>query len=127
MRVLVVDDDADVRSGAVELLRENGHEVVAARDGREAIAALSGALPDVILLDLALPELGGDEFLERIRRRPALERIPVVVTSAWARNISPPVPIAGWLPKPIDPGELLALLQRIASAGAGVAARPSPA
>jgi CheY-like chemotaxis protein len=114
MRVLVVEDDRDAREGLVELLRNHSFAVRAAHDGRTALDALAAGAPDVILLDLALPDMGGDEFLGAIREDARHERIQVVVMSAWARNIDPPVPIAGWLPKPVDTAALLALLERLA-------------
>jgi len=114
MRVLVVEDDRDAREGLVELLRNHSFEVAGAPDGRAALAGLAQAAPDVILLDLALPDMGGDEFLGTLREDPRYADIQVVVMSAWARNIDPPVPIAGWLPKPVDTAALLAMLGRFA-------------
>jgi CheY-like chemotaxis protein len=114
MRVLVVEDDRDAREGLVELLRNHSFEVAGAADGRAALMALAGATPDVILLDLALPDMGGDEFLGTLREDARYAEIQVVVMSAWARNIDPPVPIAGWLPKPVDTAALLAMLGRFA-------------
>src|SRR5215212_966545 len=116
MRVLVVEDDRDAREGLVELLRKQSFDVAAAPDGRAALKALAEAEPDVILLDLALPDMGGDQFLGTLREDERHERIQVVVMSAWARNIDPPVPIAGWLPKPVDTVALLALLERLSKA-----------
>lgn len=123
MRVLVIEDDLDVRKALVDLLREHGHPATPAGGGGDALAAVAAERPDVILLDLALPDMGGDEFLDALREDARFESIPVVVMSGWARTIDPPVPVAGWLPKPIDPRELLATLDRLGAAVQGSAGR----
>jgi len=122
MRVLVVDDDRDVLESVVEVLRGAKFEVAVAEGGRAALDALRVQRADAIVLDLALPDMGGDELLEAMRQEPGLEHIPVIVTSGWARNIDPPVAVAGWLPKPIDPRELVALLERLSEAAHGATA-----
>ena len=123
MRVLVVEDDLDIRKALVDLLRGHGHAVSGAGAGAEGLAAIAGDRPDAILLDLALPDMGGDQFLEALRQDARFENIPVVVMSGWARTIDPPVPVAGWLPKPIDPGQLLAMMERLGGAPAHGAGR----
>ncbi len=120
MCVLVVEDDPGVRDGVLALLQDHGFAASGAPDGAAALELVAATKPDVILLDLAMPQVGGDEFLERMRSDPALERIPVIVMSAWARRIEPPVPVAGWLPKPFQPQELLDLLGCLGQASARV-------
>ncbi len=110
MRVLVVEDDPGVRDGILALLRSRHFDAAAASNGAVALEILPSAKPDVILLDLAMPGVAGDEFLEKMRADPELEHIPVIVMSAWARRIEPPFAIAGWLPKPFEPRELLDIL-----------------
>ena len=80
-RILVVDDEADILDLLSELLGESGYDVVRASDGREAMRALFQAQPDLVLLDVAMPELDGWQTLERIRDASDL---PVLMLTARA-------------------------------------------
>ena len=83
MRILVVDDDAVLRSTLAIGLRAAGHEVVVAADGRTALQALREDAPDLLVLDLGLPDLSGVEVLRRLR---AWSSLPVVVLSARSES-----------------------------------------
>jgi len=85
--VLVVDDDPDV----VELLRRvlvnDGWEVATAQDGDQALARCEESLPSIILVDLMMPKMDGQEFLRRLRARHGVAMPPVVIVSAsYLRN-----------------------------------------
>ena len=84
-RVLVVEDDDDIRSLLAELLEEEGYEVVSAADGRQGLDRAHERPPDLILLDLMMPVMNGWEFREEQKRDPAIAGVPVVVVSAAAR------------------------------------------
>lgn len=64
-RILVVEDDHDLNKAYSLILRHEGHEVVEAFDGKEALKKLKGFEPDLILLDLLMPIMGGLEFLQK--------------------------------------------------------------
>lgn len=64
-RILVVEDDRDLNNAYCIILRHEGHEVVEAYDGKEALAKLKNFEPDLVLLDLLMPVMGGLEFLEQ--------------------------------------------------------------
>ena len=83
MKVLLVDDDATLRRTLGIGLRAEGHEVLIAADGRSALQALREDKPDIVVLDLGLPDLSGVEVLRRLR---ASSTIPVVVLSARAES-----------------------------------------
>jgi two-component system, OmpR family, KDP operon response regulator KdpE len=83
VRVLLVDDDPTLRRTLGIGLRAAGHEVLIARDGRTAMQAVREDHPDVVLLDLGLPDLSGFEVLRRLR---AWSTAPVVVLSARAES-----------------------------------------
>ena len=83
MRVLLVDDDATLRQTLGIGLRAAGHEVVTAGDGRTAMQALREDHPDIVGLDLGLPDLSGIEVLRGLR---AWSTLPVVVLSARAES-----------------------------------------
>jgi len=81
--VLVVDDDKAIVELLTRTLRQRGHAVMAAYDGREAMAAVRRQRPDAILLDLKMPVMDGYEVLEALKHDPATEDIPVVIMSAY--------------------------------------------
>lgn len=116
MRILVVEDEADARQALVNVLEQASFETAEAEDGREALQVLSHFRPDAIVLDLAMPGMGGDELVEALRSDPQARAVPLVIMSEWARHIAPPAPVAAWLPKPFAPEELVALLRRLALA-----------
>jgi two-component system response regulator MprA len=80
--VLVVDDDPAIRAFVAELLADEGYAVRTATNGHDALAVLASWRPDVILLDLMMPEMDGWAFLARQRLHRDLVRIPVIVMSA---------------------------------------------
>ena len=82
-RVLIVDDEDDVRATMQALLAEQGYEVLAATDGFEALALMRGALPDLIISDLKMPNMSGFELLGIVRKR--FPSIAVVAMSAEFR------------------------------------------
>lgn len=117
--ILVVDDDADVRSSLQEVLEDEGFEVTVAGDGQEALRKLDGGLaPDVILLDLMMPVMDGIQFRAKQLARPRLCSIPVVVLSAQShvRDLHHQMRCAGALRKPVRLQELLETLGRIQGA-----------
>jgi DNA-binding response OmpR family regulator len=113
-RVLVVDDQEDVRDLLVELLGRAGYVVETAPNGREGLRALYATPPDVVLLDVAMPELDGWGTLERIRE---LTDVPVVMVTARASELEKVRALkAGaddYVTKPFGRQELLARLEAI--------------
>lgn len=82
--VLVVDDDGDIRGLVKELLERQGYEVSEASNGRDALRLLYASPPDVVLLDVSMPELDGWQTLERIRD---LSDVPVAMVTARAAEL----------------------------------------
>lgn len=81
-RILVVDDTEAIRLGLSLLLKRSGHDPVCAPGGAEALAMLEKSRPDLVLLDLSMPEVDGIEVLEELREWPEMTGLPVVVYSA---------------------------------------------
>lgn len=116
-RVLVVDDDAEVRSSVADVLEEEGFDVQTAENGLHGLRVLAGGpQPDVILLDLMMPGMDGWGFMGELRRSPQLERIPVVVFSAHGdpRAVAAQLQAAGHLRKPLRLDELVQAIERCA-------------
>ena len=82
LRVLVVEDDENTRQQWCRILRTEGCGVDEAENGRLALERLIHALPDLIILDLIMPEMDGFEFLVELRKQPAFKTVPVVVVTA---------------------------------------------
>jgi CheY-like chemotaxis protein len=80
--VLVIEDDPDTRSWLSRTLIDNGWVVSEAENGRAGLKQLAEAAPDLVLLDVIMPEMDGFEFLEELHRTAAGRRIPVVVITA---------------------------------------------
>jgi adenylate cyclase len=105
--ILVVDDDRVNRTLLSRSLSASGHSVRTAENGREALEALEQELPDVVLLDIVMPELDGMAVLERIKGDPRLRELPVIMISALddlasvVRCIE--LGAEDYLPKPFDP------------------------
>src|SRR2546429_7569059 len=78
-RVLVIDDDADIRALVAELLGRAGLSVEQAEDGRSGLRALHKSPPDLVVLDVSMPDLDGWQTLERIRD---LSEVPVLMLTA---------------------------------------------
>jgi DNA-binding response OmpR family regulator len=80
--VLVADDDEDILVLVNTVLERAGYEVVATRDGAEALAAAMQRRPDLAVLDVAMPELDGLEVLRRLREHASTSDVPVLLLSA---------------------------------------------
>jgi CheY-like chemotaxis protein len=106
-RVLVADDDPTNRDLLGRRLARDGHHVTFAADGREALALAEAGGQDLVLLDLMMPELDGDEVLRRMKASPELRDLPVLMISAHDEQASVGRCIAmgadDYLPKPFDP------------------------
>lgn len=111
-RVLLVDDEVAIQRAVVPLLRSRGYEVEAAGTGRLALEAVEANAPDVVILDLGLPDIDGLEVCGRIRAR---SDVPIIVLSARATE---PQKVAAldqgaddYVTKPFGPEELLARIR----------------
>lgn len=82
-KVLIVDDDAPIRQLMEVVLSNEGYDVTATAGAREALEAIEKDMPDVVLLDLLMPEMDGWVFLDELRRRGLRERTRVVIVSAF--------------------------------------------
>ncbi len=117
--VLVVDDEPDIVETTARLLGAHGIPVATARNGRDALALARSDPPAVVLLDLRMPVMSGEQFLAEWQADPALAAVSVVVCSATAdRPARDRLPgVAAYLHKPADPRELLATVRRFLADG----------
>jgi len=116
-KILVVDDERHiVRLVQVNLERE-GHQVVSAFDGKEALRKVESEKPDLIVLDVMMPHMDGFEVLKRLKSDDKTKDIPVVMLTAKAQDADV---FRGWasgvdcyLTKPFNPVELMTFVRRI--------------
>ena len=118
-KILAVDDERHiVRLVQINLLKE-GYEVVTANNGREALEKMALEKPDLVVLDVMMPEMDGFEALEKMKSNPETANIPVIMLTAKAQDADV---FSGWqkgadlyLTKPFNPTELLTFVKRIFS------------
>ncbi len=84
--ILVVDDEEDVRLYLSDILEDAGFLVMRASDGEEALTCVQEQVPDLVSLDLVMPNKSGIRFLRELRRNPAWASVPVVVVTAHAHD-----------------------------------------
>jgi len=109
--ILVIEDYSDTRRFISVLLKKRGYNVIEAEDGLEGLLKATGTKPDLIIMDLALPEMDGIEVARRIRETPKLSQVPIIVLSAYLTpEVEEEVLAAGCVemfPKPFDSESLL--------------------
>lgn len=89
MKVLVADDEDVARQTLSIMLESSGYAVVDARDGVEAVQRAARELPDVILMDIAMPIMDGFEAAERLRANPRTASIPIIACTGVLRPFDP--------------------------------------
>jgi CheY-like chemotaxis protein len=106
-RVLVVDDELSIRQVIGDILRDEGYQVLFAGTGRSALTLLATERPDLVLLDVMMPDGDGHAVLEAMQSQSQLRDIPVIIVSTGIAR--PPLNevTVGFLDKPFDLGRLL--------------------
>lgn len=120
-KILIVDDEQDVRTYLASLFEDAGYETAEAGNGREAIAQARAFQPDLITLDMTMPEESGVKAYRELKERnPELAHIPVIVITAIGEEMGRflgtrkqvPKP-EGFMAKPIDQAKLLAMAESL--------------
>lgn len=114
-RVLVVDDHPLLRDVQVLLLQEAGYAATALSGAREALARLSDIRPDLIVLDLSMPDMNGYQFLRRLRADETFGELPVIVATGLTAEEMSPIAERGCalLVKPFTDVALLSSVRRL--------------
>ncbi len=118
LRILLIEDDPDIqRMVQLSLKFQGGHEVMVASGGQEGIAKAEQERPDLILLDVMMPEMDGYETCRRLKANPATASIPIVFLSARAQQSEiqkgRDLGAIGYLVKPFDPMTLSSQLEEM--------------
>ncbi|HRU18983.1 MAG TPA: response regulator [Kiritimatiellia bacterium] len=114
-KLLLVDDDPSLLATLSDFLRFEGYEVLCASSGEEALVKMRPFQPDLIILDMGMPGMGGVGFLDRITNPDGSMLVPVLVLTARASMAEyfADKQIAGFISKPCDPADLLMEVGRI--------------
>ena len=119
--ILVVDDSADNLAVISLDLQEQGYRVVTASNGEDAIAIATQTMPNLILMDINLPELDGLAATRRIRENEALREVPVIAITAFGtegfQRAAYDAGVSGYLTKPFDFDRMHQLIARLLSPG----------
>jgi CheY-like chemotaxis protein len=111
--ILIVDDFADSREMYGYLLSEQGFQVASAADGQEGLDKAAQIRPDVILMDLSLPDMDGWEVIRRLKDAEKTKHIPVILLTAYDLPPTPMAGCAGVLIKPCRPDKMIAEIRRL--------------
>lgn len=126
-KILAVDDEPELTALVSYHLSRLGHHVTTAANGWEAIDKIQHERPDLILLDLMLPDLDGFGVCEILRRDPRTATIPIIIISAWAsldsRHLGLELGALDYITKPFSPQELVKRVNRFIDARAGQTAK----
>ncbi|MBC7327016.1 response regulator [bacterium] len=116
-KILVVDDEKPIVRLVQVNLEHAGYEVVTAYDGKEALEKVEQEKPDLIILDVMMPQMDGFEVMQRLQANPKTRDIPVIMLTAKAQDADV---FRGWqsgvtlyLTKPFSPFELISFVRRI--------------
>ena len=119
-KILVVDDEPDLLKVTLLRLKKTGYEVFGAVDGREALDLARRIIPDLIILDIYLPLINGDEVAKRLKKDDGLKHIPIILISATTRSLAERTKdsgACGYLTKPFEPEELVGVAKKILGKG----------
>ncbi len=115
-RVLIAEDDADLRALFAMLLQQEQYEVQDAADGLQVLAQLEAQVPDLLILDINMPKFSGLEVLKHLRQKPETRAMKIIVltANAIAAANSPEIQYADMtLLKPVGVADLIRLVERL--------------
>ena len=118
--ILIIDDEPDTLTYFVNLLEDNGYNTITAENGDEGIAKMNLMLPDLVTLDITMPEMSGVKFYRTLRENDKWKSIPIIIITGISDDFKNfissrkqvPAP-EGYLSKPIDEDELLNLVKKL--------------
>ena len=119
-RILIVDDEEDILTYLSTLLQDHGYETQIAKDGVEAWKKVEEGIPDLITLDISMPEKSGIRFYRDLKNDNRLKKIPIVIVTGVSEDFKKfissrhqvPAP-EGFFSKPIDQEEILKTISSI--------------
>jgi DNA-binding response OmpR family regulator len=122
-RVVCVDDEIGIASVIKLILENNGYDVTTASDGKTGLEAIQRLKPDLVLLDLSMPDIDGWEVYQQMKANDELGRIPVIVITARSKDLDKIIglhvaKVDGYITKPFKPQDLLRCVSQVLDARA---------
>ncbi len=121
-KILIVDDEEDIRTYLSTLLGDQGFETLLAKDGEEAWKQVEANSPDLISLDISMPQKSGIKFYREMKADERWKKIPIIIVTGVSEDMRKVLssrhqvpPPEGYLTKPINPEEILSLMRRLTS------------
>jgi CheY-like chemotaxis protein len=121
-KILIVDDEEDIRTYLSTLLGDNGYDTLLAKDGQEAWQQVEASPPDLITLDISMPEKSGVKFYRDMKKDDRWRKIPILVITGISSDFQKFIstrqqvpPPEGYLSKPINQQEILGLIKKFIS------------
>lgn len=119
--VVCIEDEPAMIDLVTLILKNRGYEVLGALGGKEGLAIVEREKPDVVLLDLMMPDMNGWDVYQQMKADEALANIPVIVVTAKAQNIDKVLglhiaKVQDYITKPFSPAELLKSISRVLEA-----------
>jgi len=119
-RILCIEDEVEMIDLVSLILKRGGYEVIGARGGREGLEAMAREKPDLVLLDLMMPEMDGWEVYQQMKAAEHSKDIPVIVVTAKSQSIDKVLglhigKVDDYITKPFGPQELLESVEKVLS------------
>jgi CheY-like chemotaxis protein len=115
-KILVVDDEPDLLKVTLIRLKKTGYEVYSCTDGQEVFDITRRVMPDLIILDVYLPAINGDDVAKILKKDDKLKHIPIILISATTMTLDERARECGadgYLTKPFEPEELISIVKKI--------------
>lgn len=115
--IMTVDDSASIRQMVGFTLRQAGHNIIEAVDGRDALAKLPGQPVHLLITDLNMPNMDGLELIRQVRALPAFRFLPVIFLSTESqpekKQAARAAGATGWIVKPFTPQQLISVVGKV--------------
>lgn len=117
-KVVVVEDDPEMINLVKLILKKEGFDVTGAMGGRDGLEAIEQGNPDLVLLDLMMPDIDGWEVYQAMKANDTMKNIPVIIITAKAQSIDKVLglhiaKVDDYITKPFSPGELVASVRKV--------------
>ena len=120
-RILIVDDELEMAEMETMRLKASGYEVAVAHDGPSGLKQVKFWQPDLVILDIMLPQMDGYQVCERLKKDPQSQNIPIILVSAmdqkYDTNLGKKVGADFYFTKPFEPVVLLAKIRELLKKG----------